>query len=162
YTVAKFVGDHMGEQRRRGERAREALGRHGRGLDDRLAAGVGGAVLDARDDQAAHTAALPGEPAALFEADTLGLALGDELVEERVGDLDALLFERELLQVATAGRLARLALRRRCAARLGCWRWRLAAEAIERGERGGELQLQLRRVDALGLGHEDAPAQQLE
>jgi hypothetical protein len=39
---------------------------------------------------------------------------------------------------------------------------RRAGETIERGERGGEFELELRRVDALGLGDEKAPAQQLE
>ena len=96
----------------------------------------------------------------------VGLALLDQLLVERVGDLDALLFERQLAQVAPAGGALLLVLlvvvavsvRRRV-------RWLVderACERVELTQLGRELDLQLRGIDALGLGDEDASLEQLE
>src|SRR5665213_2713673 len=102
--IAVFVDDDVSDQRDRGDRARKDLGRHGRGGDlrglGRWIVGVGDAVLDAREDQAPRTAALPGDLGRLLEADALGLALCDEGLDRRVGDLDALLRHLDLAQVS--------------------------------------------------------------
>ena len=167
HALSVLEHDDVREQRRRRERTRERLGRHRRGVDRGLAVRAEDLILDPRQDQAPHAATLVGELAALLEVDARRLALLDQLLVERVGDLDALLFERQLAQVAPAGRLALLlallvvvavSVRRRV-------RWLVAERARERVELtqlGRELDLQLRGIDALGLGDEDASLEQLE
>ena len=94
------------EQRRRGQRAREALGRHRRGLDvvspwASTARYFTRAMTRRRRPPRFHASLqLSSKP------DALGLALGDELLEERVGDLDALFLEGNVAQVAPARGLA--------------------------------------------------------
>jgi hypothetical protein len=84
----------------------EELRRHRRRVEGGLAAGGGGdLVLDAGEHDAPHAAALVPELAALLETDARGLAGRDELLVERVGDLDALLFEWPRLQIPASGRL---------------------------------------------------------
>jgi len=115
------------------------------------------------------------EQAGLLEPDALRLAF------ERGGeDLDALLRDVQLAQIrpaaalrlpAPGGRFVVVRRRRvRAAPRLrsgaNCRRFsvvvELLGELVELGLRLGELELELVRVDALGLREEDATAEQLE
>src|ERR1700677_4605162 len=57
-----------------------------------------------RQDYATQTAALVAELVALLDADALGLALGDELLVGRIGELDPLFDEWQLLQIAAPRR----------------------------------------------------------
>ena len=104
---------------------------------------------------------------ALLEVDALGLAL-----ERGVEDLDALLGQILGRQVATACRLGAWLRtggrrRRRVTRRVARQRRRrrvvdLLGERVELRLGLGELHLQLRHVDALGLCNEDAPSQKLQ
>jgi hypothetical protein len=91
----------------------------------------------------------------------------DQLFVERVGDLDALLFERQRLEVAAASRLLLrplllLVLAVLVGRRVGRRDRERAGERVELAELLGELHLELRGVDALGLGDEDASLEHLE
>jgi hypothetical protein len=131
----------MGQHRRCGQRPREPLRRHGGGLDLRLALRVDDAVLHPRDDYPPHLAALPADLAALLETAPLSLSLSDQLLKDLVDELDAHLLQRQLPQVTPTPRLL-LALGQGPAGRarrdLGR---RPTAQRVERGQRGGELQL---------------------
>ncbi len=175
--VAVLVDGDLRQQRRRGQKPRERPRRHRRG-GDRLARDALDAVLGACDDDAHGAGLAPAELDRLLEADALGLAF-----ERGVEQLVALLGERQRAHVAPplgfglgsvrlrgrrggwrrGGRLGRVG---RGRGRVGRGRGRGIAELV--GERVelrlllGELQLELPRVDALGRGHEDALAEQLE
>ena len=116
-------------------------------------------ILHASDHHPDQTATSPLELGGLLlGAHALELALVD-----RVWDLDPLLADH-LVQIATPA-TAPLRLVSSCAA-LATGRIGLgldqARELVERGERGGELQLQLSRVDALGLRDHQAPVRELD
>jgi hypothetical protein len=99
------------------------------------------------------------------------LPSSDEGLEDRVVELDAGLFEVETEEVAAAfgrgpraSRRLRRVLRRRyillgllLRAHAQCF-----GHGFERRELLGELELELRGVDALGLGDEDTTLEQLE
>jgi hypothetical protein len=97
---------------------------------------------------------------ALLESDTCGLAL-----EHRIGDLEPLLADRRLAQITTALALA-LALAA-SGHRAGRARGTIlvaghpAGQRIEGGQLPRELELELSRVDALGLRHHQAAARKL-
>jgi hypothetical protein len=153
----------MCEQRGGRQRAREGLRRHRRGIDARLAIGVDELVFHSRDNQATQAAALVGKLAAFLEGDALGETLFDELVVDRIGQLDALLLERQILEIAPAGGLGfcLVGSSRRRRGRIVCLRLVVAiglgsGERVELAELFGKLHLELRGVDALGLRHEDA------
>ena len=155
--VAELVGRDVREQRRRGERARDQLTRD---LGGRDRGGITGAdlVLDARDDEPHVPGAAPHQLVVVLGADALGAAL-----ERRIGQLDALLGHIELGQ-ATPARglrgpllLAPRRVGRVADVRIGHTAGLEAGEPIELAELGGELELELRGVDALGLG-DDKPA----
>ena len=99
YLCMMMCASSDGAASERGKRLR----RHRRGVDRGLAVLADDLVLDARENDAPHAAALESELAALLEVDPRRLASSDELLVERVGDLDALLFERQLLEIAPAG-----------------------------------------------------------
>jgi hypothetical protein len=160
-SVAQLVGRDVREQRRCGERARDQLARD-LGGRNRRGVTLSDLVLDARDDQADVAGPPPHQLVAVLGADALGGAL-----ERRIGQLDALLGHVELREAASPlgpglGRLL--------AARI--WRapdvgicgaiGREAGEPVELAQLGGELELELRRVDALGFGHDQAPPHQLD
>jgi len=111
-----------------------------------------------------------GKLAALLEVDALGESLVDQLFVDRIGELDALLFERQLLEVAAPRGLAfRLVVGRgagRCRGVVGptvvlVLRQR-ASERVELAQLLGELHLELRGVDPLRLRDEDASLEHLE
>lgn len=99
---------------------------------------------------------------ALFDSDALGLALGDELLEEWVGDLDVLFGQVDIRQVSPTSLLLPL--------RVGIVRavgilvivGQFAGELVELGAQLLELELQLRRVDALRFRHEQPPLDERE
>ena len=170
-AVAVFGDEDVCEQRRRGQAAFKEFGRDRGDLDFSHAVGVRETVLGSRDDQNAHALATPGEPRGLLEAGAGGLARCDELFEEWVGQLQPLLVEIELPDIApTAFGVAGLGggswtARPLAAGRRGLLVVRRAGgagEPVELGEFGRELQLELRCVHALGLGHEDALLEQLQ
>ena len=77
----------------------------------------------------------------------LGFAGGDELFVERIGDLDALFLERQILEIASAGRRALLLLRIVAVVGLGAVFVVLverAGELVELAELLRELHLELR------------------
>jgi hypothetical protein len=152
-TVAVLVDRHPRQQRRRRHRAREGLFGHRRGLDVGLTVAAHRPVLHARYDQAPQAALLVGELRALLETDALGLAVSDQLLEERVGDLEPFLGERHLGEVAPAGGLRLLARR---LVTFGGRRLGRLSDAIELGQLDRELELELGGIDALGFGEEDA------
>jgi hypothetical protein len=106
--VAELVGDDVREERRRRERAGEALRRHRRGLDQRVAVHVDHPVLRPCVDEHPGAAPLPGDLAALLEVEPLGLPLGHELLEDRIEGLDPHDRELQVAQIAPAGGLALL------------------------------------------------------
>jgi hypothetical protein len=162
-AVAELVAGDVSQERRRREAARDnLLGR--RGGEDRVAALLLDAVLGAGDDQPHLGRAPPGELAALLEADARVATL-----ELWVEDLEALLGQVGIAEVATAGRLRPLpATGWGGSAAGGGLRFGggLAREAlrelIELGELLAELELELGGVDPLGLGDEDAALQEIE
>lgn len=136
----------------------------------RCGRGVVKAVLGPGQEQTLVAAALEGEPVALLKAKELGAALLDPRIQGRVAQLDALL--RQVVQVGevTAARRTRLAglglrwWRDRWKGALGCVLVRGQERSLQRlqGSLGvSKLQLELGRADALGLGDEEAPLEQL-
>jgi hypothetical protein len=103
-AVAELLGQHVREQRRRGQPARDQRGRRWRRHEHRrlVAAGAGVAVLRARDDQPDEPGPAPRQLAALVPVDPLGRAL-----EDGIDELDPLLGEVEQPQVAPPRRLGR-------------------------------------------------------
>lgn len=114
---------------------------------------------------------MPRQLVTFLEPDPLGFSLADQIVHNRVGDLDALFGKVDLAQVAATGGLTlALAGARRCAAvtaragpRVGLGLvGDLACQRVQGGELLRELQLKLGAVDPLGLGDEDPPSKKLE
>jgi len=139
-----IVADH-----RRSGRSASVLGRAGR------------AALDPRDLQPHEPSAAPADLVACFDAAALRLAF-----EHGIGDHDPLYRKFELVEVAAACRSVALATSGRLGAAiafgLSAVACHLADECIERGELGGELQLELRRVDALRIRDQQSPTRQLD
>ena len=160
HALAVLEHDDVREQGRRGERAGEGLRRHRRGVDRGLAVVTDDLVLDPREDDAPHAAPLVGELAALLGGDAHRLAFKHELLVERIDNLDALLLERQLLEIAPAGGPL-FSILLVVALVVGRVR-RLARERVELAKLLGELDLELRGVDALGFRNEDAALQELE
>jgi hypothetical protein len=166
-----FLGDDVGEQRWRGQRPRESLGRQRCRLEVGVAVSVDRAVLDPRDNQTPMAAALPAELVAHLEPDSLGLPRGHELIEHRICDFDPLLGNVHLAEITAPGGLPLVrstTWRSGCAARAGpgagspLLLGELGGERIERGEVLRELELELGAIDPLGLRDEDPTAEQLE
>lgn len=155
-------------ERRGTDRAREDRRRRHRG-DERHLGAVGvldGAVGRLLGDEPGHRASTVLHRRADVSADDLRLAAPDQRLHLRVRQHDLLDGQARLVELAAAARLQLRARRRRtqrrgrldhaCSLRSGL---DLLLQLIERGHR--PLELELRRVDALGLRLEDAVTQQL-
>jgi hypothetical protein len=122
----------------------------------------------AGDDDADVAPALPAEPGALLVADPLGLAAGDERLEQRVREFDSLLGKLRRAEVAPSGRrgAALRAFGARPADRRSLRFLELAGELpVELRELRHlprEFQLELLGVHALGLGDEDPLPEELQ
>lgn len=144
---------------------RHELGRHLRGVHRGLSRLCRQQVLDPSHDDTPESTALVTELRALFETDALGLALGEKLFVERVRNLDALFFKRKRAQITTPRGFTPLLLvvgLARVVRLLVFAGFERAGESIERAQLVFELELELRRVDALGLRDEQPTLEKLE
>ena len=166
--VTEFLCDYMSKERRCRERATHEGRRNGGHLAFTNAITADSLILHTRDDQTTQTASFVGQLGTLLEARSGGLPLGNEGLEERVWDLDAIERQVQLRNRASSTRRlprGRRLLRgttrvdRRDVAFLG---WQLPLQGVERFGLLLELQLELRRVYPLGLGDEEPLLQKSE
>ena len=153
-AIAQLVARDMREQRRRRETAREQL-RRSLGGGERVGIAAADLVLDTRDAEPDAASAAPHQLVRI-----LGTGAGSRAFERGIRQLDALLGQVEVGELAAARRpLLGLAGRPRVrVVSLIVGTRQAPREQVELVQLGRELELDLLRVDALGLGdHESAP-----
>jgi hypothetical protein len=167
-------------KRRRGHGAGQHLCRHRGGDHIGVALSVDGLVTNPRNDHTPLAAALVRELGRFIEAVTHDFAFGDEFLQMRVWDLDALLFEGQIAQVAPTGAGVVLALATGfaiggidfgvggCLASVVLFVWLLVGDAeracnlVELSQLLGKLNLELLGIGALRLGNEESALEEVE